>query len=316
MLKNPAAADKVFELLLDYACAAKCPFCYNPPLTPELLSRRLTFTAAADLLYLKRHEGCDGAWFTGGEPTQRPDLLRLLRLARRLGYRRVQIGTNGWKASDPAYARALADAGLNYARVSIHGAEPATHDRILGAAGAFAKAVAGLDALRARGVAVGVNFVLCRWNLGELPDFAREARRWRIRDLDILFAHERGMMAANARELGLSYAECVPALKSAFKIFRAAGLGPDEVRLVNFPPCVLPAALRPHAADWSRAEFSGHELAHAEGSLESLAAMKSGQKVQGPRCAACRLRAACAGYEPEYAARRGDAEFAPIRKKP
>lgn len=312
---RPPEAGKVLELLIDYACAAKCPFCYNPPLTAEVLSRRLSFEQAAERLYLKRREGYDGAWFTGGEPTQRPDLPRLLRLARKLGYRRIQIGTNGWRTSVPAYAGRLARAGLNYTRVSIHGARAATHDRILGAPGSFEKAEASLGTLRAQGVSVGVNFVLCRWNLPELPAFARLAAKWRVRDLDLLFPHERGMMALNSGKIGVTYAECAPWLTKAFRIFRAAGLGARQVRLVNFPPCVLPAALRPHAVDWSAEDFGGHDLANAEGGVQALSKMKTGQKSQGPRCSSCGLSADCAGFEPDYAAARGDSEFVPVRRR-
>jgi cyclic pyranopterin phosphate synthase len=311
--RRPPVAEKVLELLIDYACAAKCPFCYNPPLTAEVLSRRLSFQQAAERLYLKRREGYDGAWFTGGEPTQRPDLPRLLRLARKLGYRRIQIGTNGWRTSVASYAGRLAKAGLNYTRVSIHGSKAATHDRILGSAGAFEKAEASLGTLRAQGVSVGVNFVLCRWNLSELPDFARLAVKWRLRDLDLLFPHQRGMMELNSGTIGVTYAQTVPWLSKAFKVFRAAGLGPAQVRLVNFPPCVLPAALRPHAVDWSVGDFGGHALANAEGAVQSLAKMKTGQKSQGPRCSSCSLSADCAGFEPDYAAVHGDAEFKPVR---
>ena len=306
---------KTAELLLDYACAARCPFCYNPPLTPELLSRRLTLAEAGARLYRLRAEGHETAWFTGGEPTQRPDLPRLLRLARKLGYRRVQIGTNGWRAAEPRYARLLAQAGLDYARVSIHGATAATHDRILGAAGAFEKATASLRVLREAGVDVGVNLVLCRWNLGEAAAFARlAAREWRVPDLDILFPHERGMMAENAGALAISYAEAAAALAPAFAEFRRAGWGPAQVRLVNFPPCVLPPRLRPHAADWAGGHFEGHSLERAGGRGQDLRRMKTAQKRRGAGCADCRLAGECAGFEPEYAARRGEAEFVALRE--
>lgn len=305
-------AERVVEILVDYACAAKCPFCYNPPLTPQVLSKKLALDEVAAALVRRRREGYDGAWLTGGEVTQRPDLEPMLALARRLGYRRIQIGTNGLRAADPAYARRLASAGLNYARVSIHGAEPEFHDRLLGLPGAFDKAVASLAVLREAGVAVGVNFVLNRWNAPDLPAFcAKAAVEWELDEVDVLFPHLRGVMAERAGEVGLAYREAAPWLEQAWDEAEREGRAARFPRLVNFPPCVLPPRVRGRAVDWRLEDARGHRLEH-EGGAPELAVMKALQRRRLAACASCSEGAACLGFEEAYAGRYGEAEFEPL----
>lgn len=83
--------------------------------------------------------------FVGGEPLLRKDLERLMARAVRLGFT-VSFNTNGWLLTD-ARARALADAGVSIAYVSMDGANEATVDRTRGRAGSWRKAVEACDRL-------------------------------------------------------------------------------------------------------------------------------------------------------------------------
>jgi radical SAM protein with 4Fe4S-binding SPASM domain len=85
---------------------------------------------------------------------------------------RVNLITNGTRAT-PEYARELADAGLHSAQVSLEGVCAATHDGIVGHAGAFRATVAGIRALADAGVRVHSNTTICRSNLAECTDFPR-----------------------------------------------------------------------------------------------------------------------------------------------
>lgn len=308
-------AEKIVEILLDYACAAKCPFCYNPPLTAEVLSQRLSTKQAAEILFARRLENFDGAWLTGGEVTQRPDLAKILAVSRKLGYRRIQIGTNGVRTADAKYCRTLARAGLNFARVSIHGATAAAHDKLLGLPGSFERAVKSLSTLQDAGVAVGVNFVLNRLNLAEVEAFAAAALGdWGVNDVEILFPHSRGMMEINAAEIGISYKEAAEPIRRAVEA--AARIDPSAgLRLINFPPCTLDRALLPRVGDWKREDFAGHGLATPTAAA-ALETVKSGQKAQGPGCRGCAIESDCLGFESDYARVYGSSDFAAWRTMP
>ena len=310
----PPPARRTFELLLSYDCNAKCAFCYNPPLTPEVLAQSVPFARAAAMLAKARADGYDGVWLTGGDPTLRPDLAKLLLLSKKLGFRRIQIGTNAVRLAKEPYAERLVRAGLNYARVSLHAATPAVHDELLALPGAFDKAVRGIENLRDRGVYVGLNFVVTSRNYAELPGFFELALdRLGIRDFDVIFLHHRGMMDLHGDALGVRYAEAVPHLRKAWKLLEARGLRRRTPTIVNAPPCVAPE-LEPWIADWS-AEEAGDALTRPGAATLDLMAMKGAQKTKGPACASCALESRCLGFEREYAGRYGDADFVPVAKK-
>lgn len=75
--------------------------------------------------------------FTGGEPFLRPDVLDILRHAKKAGALAGVI-SNGTLLSD-AKCKELAEIGLFNINFSLDGFSPATHDRIRGVPGAFEK---------------------------------------------------------------------------------------------------------------------------------------------------------------------------------
>lgn len=297
--------EPVFELFLNYACTAKCPFCYNPPITPELLRRDLSFEQAAEALYKGARSGARLLNLHGGEPTLRDDLPKLLALAKKLGFSRITVVTNGVRLGDEGYARALVAAGATHFRVSVHAAEASLHDKIVAIPGAFEKLRAGLGLLRAEGVPAGLNFVLIRSNLGALEPFIR---RFMLEDghddVIVYFPHRRGMMALNEASEGISYADAAGPVRRAAALAEGRGL-----LLANFTPCVLPE-LAGLMIDWGE-ERGRTAMVHPEGKTTDVLEMKDAQRVKVAACASCALAARCHGAEREYLAARGESEFKP-----
>ena len=94
------------------ACNLRCPICfgYNRPdpyfLPPEEFAKRLDFL-------LEATGGVDLINITGGEPTLHPQLLDILRLAKRPGIGRITLNTNGIVLGRrPELAAALAELGI------------------------------------------------------------------------------------------------------------------------------------------------------------------------------------------------------------
>lgn len=104
--------------------------------------------------------------FSGGEPLMRADLPQLASYAAGKGLRPV-VSTNGTLIDDAMAAR-LRDAGIQYAGISLDGAEP-VHDAFRGAPGSFARAVEALRCCRRAGLKCGVRFTLNADNAADLP---------------------------------------------------------------------------------------------------------------------------------------------------
>ena len=92
------------------ACNLDCPVCYtvNKNEGAHAISKD-GFQRILDRLR-EQNEDLDVINFTGGEPTLHPELPELLRMARRAGFRRLTVSTNGLRLTDEAYVRELGEA--------------------------------------------------------------------------------------------------------------------------------------------------------------------------------------------------------------
>ncbi len=80
--------------------------------------------------------------FTGGEATLRDDLRDLIAHAQALGMVSGLL-TNGVRLADRDYLAGLQHAGLDYVQVTLESADPAVHNRMVGA-DSFEQTVAGI----------------------------------------------------------------------------------------------------------------------------------------------------------------------------
>jgi radical SAM protein with 4Fe4S-binding SPASM domain len=168
------------ELAVTYRCNAACTFCYagcNCTVNPVGSSHEMTLEEIRRVLdKIARQAKVPSISFTGGEATLRPDLPDMIRHARGLGMR-VNLITNGIRASSPAYVRTLADAGLHSAQVSVEGTTAAVHEAITRIRGSFAEAIRAVRNFRDAGLTVHTNTTLTRTNLEDAAEFPAFVRK-------------------------------------------------------------------------------------------------------------------------------------------
>lgn len=308
------ALDEVpmLDVFLNYACQAKCPFCYNPPLTPELIAWKLPLDRLAHELIEGHKKGFRGVTFSGGEVTLLAELPAMLRLARKAGYSSIGVISNGIRMAEDAYTRELADSGMSFACLSIHAADPALHDELLAVPGAFDKAVRALDRLEALGIPAVLNFVITSRNAAAMPAFLeRFAGRPGVVEFQLYFPHYEGLMTVHADALKLPLAAVVPALTAAFARARALG-AQDKVFVYNMPPCALPSIPRERLRNWERESTS--LLIDPKGVDDGRFQNERRDRYKNGKCRSCALDARCLGYESGYVQRYGDADLRPVEK--
>lgn len=162
----PSRAPHKADLALTYACNNRCPHCYNPPGRFDLAS--LDVDGWRRVLGALADAGVPHVIFTGGEPTLSPLLPDLVREAEALGLV-AGLNTNGRRLADPAYARALADAGLDHVQITLESHRRDVHDAMV-AARAFDQTVAGVRAALGAGLHVLTNTTLTRANSADVED--------------------------------------------------------------------------------------------------------------------------------------------------
>jgi PqqA peptide cyclase len=150
---------------LTYRCPLHCPYCSNPTLGPvggELETEEWirVMREAAELGVLQ-------VGFSGGEPLQRSDLARLIAGARETGLY-TNLITSG-VGLDGRRAHELQEAGLDSAQLSFQADEPELADAIAGAR-AHGHKIAAASAIRGQGIALSMNVVLHRANMGRLRE--------------------------------------------------------------------------------------------------------------------------------------------------
>jgi len=103
---------------------------------------------------------------SGGEPLLRPDLFTIAARARAMGFY-VGLSSNGTLIDAPMADR-IQGARFDYVGISLDGIG-AVHDRFRRLDGAFARSLAGVRLLHARGVKVGLRYTMTAMNADELP---------------------------------------------------------------------------------------------------------------------------------------------------
>ncbi|MBX3226761.1 MAG: radical SAM protein [Labilithrix sp.] len=168
----------VWELTL--RCDQPCTHCGSRAgeARPSELSTEEAIRVAGELAAM----GAKEVVLIGGEAYLHPGFLDVIAALARAGVRPVT--TTGGRGIDAALARAMADAGLVVASVSIDGLE-ATHDLMRAARGSFASATAALGHLRAAGVTVAANTNVNRLNEADLEPLYEHLRAAGVRSWQV-----------------------------------------------------------------------------------------------------------------------------------
>ncbi len=144
-------------------CNYACAHCFNDqPLQDN--SREMDTSTVEDTLNQLAALGSLFLVFSGGEPLLRPDFLRLVSYARRLGFF-LEIFTNG-SLIDEEMAKRLAAQGVGGVNISLYAGRDHdhVHDGITGFIGSHRLALRAMDNLVRAGVSVRANIIVMKAN--------------------------------------------------------------------------------------------------------------------------------------------------------
>ncbi len=170
-------------------CNFRCQYCMPLEGLPWLPKQEiLRYEEIADVVRQLAPLGLRRLRLTGGEPTIRPQLAKLVRMLRDVSaVEDIALSTNGVKL--PEMARELADAGLDRVNISADSLRP---DRVV----AIARRDLGFDLVRAATAAqdaglgpIKINVVVMRGiNDDEVADFAALTQRhpWHVRFIELM----------------------------------------------------------------------------------------------------------------------------------
>ncbi|NOZ20132.1 MAG: radical SAM protein [Planctomycetes bacterium] len=195
------------EVALTYRCNLQCVFCYAAcGCRTSADSAEMSTAEAKRILHVIRRDAqVPSVSFTGGEPTLRRDLPKLIRHARSLDMR-VNLITNGTTLTDRPVKR-LVRSGLNSAQVSLEGPSPAVHDPLTGAPGSFDRTVAGIERLRDAGIRVHTNTTISRGNIEHLEGIVALAKDLGMERLSMNMVIPTGSSVQDPDAIWVTYTE-------------------------------------------------------------------------------------------------------------
>ena len=269
-------------LILMSPCHGRCIFCAQPAVTHPPPSDWTPWDRVSRYLDGNRSVGLRRLCIGGTEPTSHPDFERTLRLARDVGFDRIELMTSGLALSEDGVAEAWAASGIRSIAVPIYGIQAGQHDGVVRVP-AFDRLVAGLDAAHGAGITVHTHTLALAETLPGLGELARfVSTRW---------GTPLAIAPARPKDAVWDYRGRAPALADVESAIR--GVPRAHLQLTGWPTCVAPTHPR-GAASVMKLYFLGQSRSfHAS-------------------CGPCQARETCPGVVDALLARDGAAGLQPI----
>jgi MoaA/NifB/PqqE/SkfB family radical SAM enzyme len=297
-----AAGGARLDLKVGYRCNNRCVFCVQGDKRERFVDR--TTAELRELLETNRG-GSDGVVLTGGEVTIRPDVVELVAYASELGYRTIQVQTNGRRLSYLPFVKALVRAGVTEIAPALHGSTPAMHDALVRAPGAFAQVVAGIRNCRGLGLPVITNTVVVNDNYRDLPAIAELLARLGVQQMQLAYVHPAGSAEQDFEHVVARFSDAMPFVYEALRAAESAGL-PAVTEAI--PYCFMRGFERHVIEDY----IPQTRIVEAGMTIDDYTAYRWDEgKAKGPPCAECTWANRCEGPWHEYPREYGWAEFKP-----
>ena len=298
------------DIKLSYACNNNCVHCVVADQRGGALARSgRDFRTTEEVLREVEDAAARGfevVTFTGGEPTIRRDLPRLVRRAVALGLG-VGLQTNGRVLSHAPARESLCGLGVRFV-VAVHGPDAATHDAVTRAPGSFGQTIDAVHALVARGEKVTGKIVMSRVNMASLPDIASLLVGGGVRRVNFTFPHGLGNAGRDFEGVVPRFAEVMPALLGAIAVVRDTG---GEAVTEAVPLCLLGDLWSEVASEGLYRRLVRSEVRQLDQGPRDWSRDRVEGKAKAAACPRCPLDDRCEGVWREYLDAYGDEELRP-----
>jgi MoaA/NifB/PqqE/SkfB family radical SAM enzyme len=287
----------VFVVGTSRFCNNNCIFCMEPRSRSVSEPTREVFERAAE-----EHQEID---FGVGEPTINPKFVDYVKMARAAGFKEISVTTNGRMLSVKKYARALAEAGVNTFKISIHGSKPAVHDALTRTPGSFRQTLAGLRNVsklkEGYDLCIDTLTTVTKLNHRDIPGLFGLVLNYPVDWLILNVIDLTGETLRFSETLTPRYSEVDEAFSKAMEL-HADKIDSRGVKIaIGLPVCVLRKGLQKYFSNYERLSFD------EEGKL--VAAPLRRGRVFLEACNGCEAMDVCDGVWEEYVRIFGEGEF-------
>ena len=250
--------------------------------------------------------------FTGGEITIRKDLPELVRYAREIGFKRVQLQTNGRRFAYKKYCKSLIEAGANEFGLALHGATAEIHDYLTQVEGSFSQTTKGIENLTSMGQRVIMNSVLTKPGYNSFPALADLFIDLGVDQYQFAFMHINKSIQNDSEKIKKivpKKSEVMPYVKEGLQKGIDAGI---TVMTEAIPFCFMDGFENYIAECGKIPEGAVYDAELKLDNYESY--RKTVGKKKAKKCKKCKYFNICEGPWKEYPEIFGWEEFQPIKK--
>jgi MoaA/NifB/PqqE/SkfB family radical SAM enzyme len=222
-MKAPHRMDLLVSPMIEageWVCPLHCKGCYATQQPAMRIDKSLSTEEWKSIIDKCREAGIPQLTFTGGEPTQRKDLVELIDHAR---WHVTRLNTNGIDLTLD-YAKALFDANLDAVQLTLYSQDAGVHDSLVGRQDAWPRTVQGIQNALEAGLSVSVNTPLVQAN-----SKYEETLKF-IHGLGVKYVSCSGLIPAGAAQAqiksgaALSNAELMDVMRKAVETAKSLGL--------------------------------------------------------------------------------------------
>ena len=299
---------KKYYFQLGYSCNDNCWHCFLPM---SDYKRDLSTEAVKKVLDRAKQDGVEVIALTGGEPTIRPDILEIVEYANSLGFKGIELQTNGRMLSRPGFARKLEQAGVTDIYLSIHSNRPEVQNFITRTK-SFDEVVAGIRNVLKTGIRLQTNTVISSFNYRHLDELVEFLVSLGVKEIELDFLRPLGNAWKFRNVVVPKKEDVAPYIEKALETGEKHGV---MMFLDDYPVCFMDSFYWYNADYIAYRDDSSHDedaFNISDTSMFVPVDIHEGEKIKGPPCESCILRDHCDGDWKEYIAIHGWEGFRPV----
>jgi cyclic pyranopterin phosphate synthase len=306
--------EKNLTIPTGYCCNNFCRFCMESD-RKKRYEYVKEFTKDRVYSVLDKNRKMDRVIFGTGEPTLNPDLVDYAEYAKKAGYKKIAVVSNGRRYAHRDFCLELIDAGVTEFIISLHGHERKIHDFLTRSPGSFEQTVSGLaniSSFNKRLSKIVVNHVVSKVNYRYVGDFLDFLKQFKINGVNLLVAEPSGEgMEKNFFNLMPKYGNLAKILEKILednsRFFPPNSSNksnkPNHLAIIDFPFC-FSENIFPY--------IGSRKTRFMESDKKVKKVKNLFKKVKRKECAICRHFAICDGVFENYIKNYGWREFKPV----
>ncbi len=295
------------DIKLGFQCNNQCRFCVQGNKREKYPDKT---TKQIKEILRKTCKKYDGVVFTGGEPTIRKDLPEIVQYAKNLGFKSIQIQTNGRMFAYKKYCQDLIKQGANEFALALHGHTAYLHDSLTTSPRSFEQTTAAIKNLKSLSQRVLMNTVITKPNYKYLPQIAKLLVNLKVNQFQFAFLHINQLILSSPKltdEIVPRKSKVMPYVKKGLQIGIDAGI---SVMTEAIPYCFM-KDYEEYIAERVIPEGTVYDAAW---SIEDYGKYRKTEgKTKGPDCPKCKHYRVCEGPWKEYPQIFGWKEFKPVK---